>query len=218
MDTIYLGRIVAVAVTPQGRPAALYRVSSRSFPNRVANVTHDRSCVSIVPKPGHETDISKNPYIAYNCARLVGNKAILANGSHTDPIAEKIGMGMPVRDAIALSLLAMDYEKDDYSTPRIVAVADAGAGLGWLGTVRRDGMDVRCFKLQPGRVAHLSTYEHDIPSDAYISDFPVEKGGEACRFVIDGGVFVGFSSPVTAVAAVGGESGFALDAMDIAQP
>ena len=113
MDQLYLGRIVAVGITPGGKPAAMYRVSSRSFPNRMAKLSDDHKSVSIVPKPGFEGDVFKSPYIAYNCAKLIGNRAILTNGSHTDPIAEKIAMGMPVRDAIALSLLAMDYEKDD---------------------------------------------------------------------------------------------------------
>jgi IMP cyclohydrolase len=64
---MYIGRIVCVARTPQGHLAALYRVSSRSFPNRMAVPGEAR--VAIVPKPGHELDIQRNPYIAYNvCA------------------------------------------------------------------------------------------------------------------------------------------------------
>ena len=215
MEQIYLGRIVAAGVTPSGRAAALYRVSSRSFPNRMATVTGGGRCVSIVPKPGHEADVARNPYIAYNAARLVRNVAVLANGSHTDPISEKIAMGMPVRDAIALSLLAMDYEKDDYSTPRIVAVADAGSRTGWLGTVRPDGVDVRSFILNPGQVVHLSTYEHSIPTERRISAFTAETAEEACDYVIGGGVFANFTNPVTAVAAVASDGDFKLALKDI---
>ena len=40
------------------------------------------------------------------------------NGSHTDPIIEKIMAGMNLRDAFTLSLLAMDYEHDTLDTPR----------------------------------------------------------------------------------------------------
>ena len=39
-----------------------------------------------------------------------------------DVIADKIRVGMNIRDAMAYSLLTMDYEKDDYNTPRIAAV------------------------------------------------------------------------------------------------
>lgn len=215
MEPIYLGRIVAVAVTPSGKSAALYRVSSRSFPNRQAELA--AAAVAIVPKPGFESDIRKNPYIAYNCARLVENVAVLANGSHADPIAEKIADGMPIRDALALVLLAMDYEKDDYSTPRIVAAADAGKGEGWLATVRADGLDVRSFALEPGRVLHLSTYEHNVPDAARVSDFTAETAEEACDFVVSGGVFKNFLNPVTAVAAVADKGGFRLAAKDVKQ-
>lgn len=216
MEQIYLGRIVAVANTPQGKAAAMYRVSSRSFPNRMAKITQDTKRVSIVPKAGHETDIAKNPYIAYNCARIIGNLAILANGSQTDPIAEKIAMGIPPRDAIALSLLAMDYEKDEYNTPRIVAVADSTGGTAWLGTVRADGIDIQSFVLEPGTALHLSTYEHSIPAPHRLSAFPAETAAAACDFIINGGVFANFTNPVTAVAAVSdGNGGFELAIRDL---
>ncbi len=210
MAQIYLGRIVAFAVTPSGDPAALYRVSSRSFPNRMAVSTHGGRMVAIVPKPGSEADVQKNPYIAYNAARLVGQYAVLANGSHTDPISEKLAMGYPVRDAIALSLLATDYEKDEYHTPRIVAVADAKSRQGYLGTVRHDGLDVRAFTLRPGQVVHLSTYEHAIPSLHYLGDFMTDTAEGSCEFILGEGEFAAYAHPVTAVAAVAKEGAFQL--------
>lgn len=215
MTPIYLGRIVAVAVTPSGNPAALYRVSSRSFPNRMAHIAANGETASIIPKPGHETDVAKNPYIAYNAARLAGNFAVLANGSHTDPIAEKLAMGFPVRDALALSLLAMDYEKDDYDTPRIAAVADAHSRTGWLASVRRDGLDVRSFALEPGQIIHLSTYEHSVPSAGRCSGFDAESAGDACEHVISGGAFANFANAVSAVAAVASGGRFLLSVKDV---
>lgn len=215
MSQIYLGRIVAAAITPSGNPAALYRVSSRSFPNRMANPSADNKTISIIPKPGHETDISKNPYIAYNAAKLVGNYAILTNGSHTDPIAEKIAMGLPPRDALALSLLAMDYEKDDYSTPRIATITEIGTTTVWLGTVRSDGLDIQSFRLQPGQVIHLSTYEHNIPTSTRISAFTAETAEQACDFVLGQGAFADFTNPVTAVAAVAAGGAFKLAFKDM---
>ena len=140
---MYIGRIVCVAKTPDDRIVASYRVSSRSFPNRKAVISGNK--VSIVPKEGHEGDIYKNPYIAYNCVRLVndGEIAVVTNGSQTDPIAEKIISGMSIRDALVLSSMALDYEKDDYNTPRISAVADRVNNTGWLAVVRDDGLEVR---------------------------------------------------------------------------
>ena len=145
---MYAGRIVAVGRTRAGKLAAMYRVSSRSFPNRQAQVKDN--AVSIVPRKGSEDDVFKNPYIAYNCARIVGDVAIVTNGSQTDPIAEKIALGVPVRDAMASALLALDYEKDDYNTPRIAAAVAAGADWGILGVVREDGLEVCRLSLQPG--------------------------------------------------------------------
>ena len=65
---MYAGRIVAVGRTPGGANAVLYRVSSRSFPNRKAVDLGGR--LAIVPREGHEGDVQKNPYIAYACLRI----------------------------------------------------------------------------------------------------------------------------------------------------
>ncbi len=212
MEEIYLGRIVAVGMTESGKVSAMYRVSSRSFPNRKAVVKE--SSVSIVPKEGHEGDVFKNPYIAYNCAKIVGNIAILSNGSHTDPIAEKIAAGMNIRDALIYSLAVMDYEKDAYDTPRIAAIVEKGSKNGWLGIIRKDGLDVRCFELEPGKCIHVSTYEHNIPSCHTKGDFKATSAGSACDFVLGEGDFAHFTNAVTAVCAVENDSGFAIAAKD----
>ncbi|MDR3211435.1 MAG: IMP cyclohydrolase [Planctomycetota bacterium] len=214
MQEIYLGRIVAIALTPSGKPALLYRISSRSFPNRRAEISTAGDIVTIVPNPGHESDIRKNPYISYNCVRILGTNAVFTNGSHTDPIADKMTLGLPARDAIVLSLLALDYEKDSYATPRIAAVCESSRGLGWLGIVRQDGLDVRSFPLEAGKAIHLSTYSHNIPTRHRQSDFGVETPEEACELAISGGVFRYFTHPVTAVAAVWETDSFRLAVKD----
>ena len=71
---MYIGRIVCVARTQDDRLCASYRVSSRSFPNRTAVIGENK--VSIVPTAGHEADVHKNPYIAYNCVRIVCDGAV----------------------------------------------------------------------------------------------------------------------------------------------
>ena len=92
---MYLGRIVAIGMTKEGKAAAMYRVSSRSFPNREAVLGNQQ--VAIMPRPGFEDDLRKNPYITYNCIRLTGEWAVATNGSQTDPIVEKLAMGYPAR-------------------------------------------------------------------------------------------------------------------------
>jgi len=212
MDAIYLGRMVAVGMTPQGKLAVMYRVSSRSFPNRQAKVSEQK--VAIVPKPGHESDIFKNPYISYNCAIIVNNTAVLTNGSQTDPIAEKIRSGMNIRDALVYSLAVMDYEKDAYDTPRIAAVARLGEKTGWLGVVRKNGLEVREFALEPGKCFYVSTYERNLVSADNICALPIATAEEACTQILGQGDFAAFLNPVTAVCAVETQNAFALAALD----
>ncbi|MFC6772251.1 IMP cyclohydrolase, partial [Halorubrum pallidum] len=134
---MYVGRFVVVA---PGTGA--YRVSSRSFPNR--RVIDRGGVLTVGPTPdAPETD---NPYVSYNCARAVRTPtdeslAVVGNGSHVDPIAEKLELGYPARDALATALLALDFEKDDYDTPRIAGVVGADAAT--IGTVRRDALLVQ---------------------------------------------------------------------------
>jgi IMP cyclohydrolase len=211
---MYIGRIVCVARTPEGRLAALYRVSSRSFPNRHAVPGEGR--VSIVPKPGHEADIQRNPYIAYNCLRVVagGAIAVATNGSQTDPIADKIALGVPVREALASVSLAMDYEKDDYDTPRISAVVDSARDEAWLATVRADGLEVRRLDLAPGRYVYVATYEERHISPGQGGECSIASAADACTFLFEGGVFAQRTNPVTAVAAVSTGAGFELAVKD----
>jgi len=214
---MYIGRIVSVGQLADGRLCGIYRVSSRSFPNRTAVVTECK--VSIVPKAGHEMDVHKNPYIAYNCARIVrdGAVAVVTNGSQTDPIAEKIAMGMPVRDALALSHLALDYEKDDYNTPRISAVVDKTNNAAWLAVIRDDGLDVRKMPLENGNFFYVATYEENKVSPHQTGEHDITSAETACEFILGKGVFAERTNPVTAVAAVANDNSFDLYACDAPQ-
>lgn len=198
---MYVGRIVAIARTTDGRGAALYRVSSRSFPNRQAKVLPN--AIAIVPKPGFEGDIHKNPYIAYNCFRTARDFAVVSNGSHTDPVAEKLQSGMIPRDALASVMLAMDFEHDSLDTPRITGITTPDGSKGWLAIVRRDALLVREFDLQPGQAFYVSTYERNEPSIVQVDNgFSATTAEQSCDFILHGGVFADFERPVSAVCAV----------------
>ncbi|MBM3940752.1 MAG: IMP cyclohydrolase [SAR202 cluster bacterium] len=210
---MYVGRIVAVGQNSAGRNAAAYRVSSRSFPNRQA--VDLNGTIAIMPRPGAEDDLRKNPYIAYNALRLVEVRmvqkwAVVANGSHTDPITEKIAAGLPPRDALALSLLALDYEKDSYNTPRIAAVVPHRGDAAWLGIVRHDALVVKEVALRPGHAWYIATYEANDVRDTQTSPFEARTAGDAARFLVDGGAFRDLEKPVTSAAALANETGFAL--------
>jgi IMP cyclohydrolase len=175
---MYVGRFVVVGPT-----VGAYRVSSRSFPNRQA-VRRDDT-VTVEPTPdAPETD---NPYISYNGVRLTDRGAVVGNGSHVDPIAEKLALGYPARDALAEPLLSLDFEKDDYDTPRIAGIVGVDAadpttraeGPGAvIGTVRRDAVIVEEVT-EPTLVA---TYEEDSPT---AFDLAAETADDAAREVYD---------------------------------
>ena len=205
---MYVGRIAAVARTRDGRNAVLYRVSSRSFPNRTAVEIDGR--LAVVPRPGHEDDVRKNPYVSYNCLRIAGAWAVAGNGSHTDPVAEKIEAGLPPRDALASVLLAMDYEKDAYDTPRIAGCVPLAGDEAWLATVRADALEVKRVPLEAGRALYVATYEHDGVSDAQRVEFDAPAAAEAARRAIDGPGFAALEKPVTAAAALATGDAFQL--------
>ncbi|WP_436934167.1 IMP cyclohydrolase [Halovenus marina] len=172
---MYVGRFVVVAPT-----VGAYRVSSRSFPNRQA--IKRNGTVTVGPtEDAPETD---NPYISYNCIQVTDSGAALGNGSHVDPIAEKLALGYPARDALADPLLSLDFEKDDYDTPRIagiVGVDDSTTTEGqsaYIGTVRRDALIVEEVT-EPTLVA---TYERARPEPF---DFAATDAASAAREVYD---------------------------------
>jgi IMP cyclohydrolase len=204
----YLGRIVAVGKTKDGRNAAAYRVSSRSFPNR--QIVELAGSLAVVPRKGFEQDVYKNPYIAYNCVRLAGDWAVLTNGSHTDPIAERLHAGASPKDALALAMLALDYEKDQLNTPRIAALVRVSADTAWLAIVRHDALIVKEVPLEASRMSYLATYEaNDIRAEqvvAIAAGTPEELARAAC----DGPGFAQFTQPVAAAAAVAVDGRFAL--------
>jgi IMP cyclohydrolase len=118
-----------------------YRVSSRSFPNRRASIRGETVLVS----PVDPKDLEMNPYIAYNCIRLAGNAAVVANGTQADMIAEKISDGTKPLEAIAFSLTAYGYERDELDTPRIAGAVRGDRG--WLGIARKGEIRTKEFDL-----------------------------------------------------------------------
>lgn len=194
MTEEYLGRIISVGSNENGVYAS-YRVSSRSFPNRKSIINDEK--VAIVPTKGSEDDIYKNIYISYNCIDLIDDICVITNGSHTDIIAGKIREGMNIKDALALSLLAMDYEKDDYNTPRIAAVMQMN-GEGYIGIVTDSGLEVK--KVNAGEAYYISVYEHNSPR---VVEYEVSNADEAAQYIFDQGVFSKFTHPVTSCAAYG---------------
>ncbi|MEA2013377.1 MAG: IMP cyclohydrolase [Verrucomicrobiota bacterium] len=203
---MYVGRIVSVCMTKDERIGAMYRVSSRSFPNREAKL--NEKGIAILPKAGFENDIYKNPYIAYNCLRITADIVVATNGAQTDPITEKIDSGMSIRDALITCTFALDYEHDQLDTPRISSVVDRKTRTAYLGIVRKDALLVKEIKLEPGNAYYVATYEHNEPSEKYFdTNFDVKDADTACDYILGQGVFADLEKPVTSAVAIENTNG-----------
>jgi IMP cyclohydrolase len=204
---VYVGRIVSAGLTNSNRLCLMYRVSSRSFPNRV--IKNIKNALAVIPSQGSETDIYQNPYISYNCLRYNSEFAVVGNGTHTDPIFEKLESGMSIKDSLTAVLFGMDYEHDDYSTPRIAAVVSKSSKSLALGMVRIDGIDIEVFKLKPGEYRFVSTYEKNkILTEFGGIDLNAQNPKDAAQFIINGGKFIEFEKPVSSAAAIEVDTGF----------
>lgn len=168
-----------------------YRVSSRSFPNRYILPGKDRAAV--LPTP--DAAPTDNPYISYNCLRAHGGVLVVGNGSQVDPIIEKVQLGYGLRDALALTLLALDYEHDQYNTPRVAAALDAGAGQGYLGFVGAEKIWVRRMEVTAGEAFLAATYECTEPT-------PIALAGETPEELCAALYSCEYERPVAALAAL----------------
>lgn len=184
---MYVGRIVVIGKS-DGRSFVGYRVSSRSFPNRRAEVRGK----SVMVSPLDSSDLAKNPYIAYNCIRASKDAAVVANGTQADMIMEKIEDGTKPLDAVALSLVAYGYERDELDTPRL-----AGAVRGdraWLGIAKRDEIRCKEFLLREGEAFMVATYEK--------TEFePLKIGGRSAQEIAKAAFDLSFERPVCSAAA-----------------
>jgi IMP cyclohydrolase len=193
---MYVGRIVVIGKS-DGRSYVGYRVSSRSFPNRRAEVRGK----SVIVSPLDSSDLAKNPYIAYNCIRAGRDAAVVANGTQADMIMEKIEDGTKPLDAIALSLVAYGYERDELDTPRL-----AGAVRGdraWLGIAKRDEIRCKEFLLREGNAFMVATYE--------MTEFePTKIGGKSAQEIAKAAYDLSFERPVCSAAAFALPEGFDL--------
>lgn len=192
--------MIGIGKTTEGNNIVVYRVSSRSFPNRKAVFVDSGNSVSIEPREGAEE--STNPFIKYTCAQKSSDWLVMSNGTHTDPVLKYLQEGITPEQAIADTLQQFGYERDENNTPRIVGVVSREGLKGWLGIVRDDGYEVRELTLEPGQLVYVSTYGHSSIKPAQrIAITEVESARIAEAMIKSDEVKV-FDNPVTAVAGV----------------
>lgn len=144
--------------------------------------------------------MKRNPYIAYNCIRISPNGVVVSNGSHTDPIFAKLEQGVAPDAAMQQVLSEMGYEKDDYNTPRIAGVVTDS--VGYIGTVRADGLEVSVFDLEENVCHVICTYEMDRVENAG-HPFIAENAHEAAVYIVNGGLFADLEKPICSAAWMG---------------
>ena len=100
----------------------------------------------VLVSPKDPEEMLKNPYITYSCIKIKDDVAVVANGSHSEMIIEKIEDGMRPLDAISHSLVAYGYERDELCTPRIAGAVSGS--YGWLGIARKDEIRAKMYNLE----------------------------------------------------------------------
>ena len=80
--------------------------------------------------------------------------------------------------------------------------------------MRDNGLDVRRVYLEPGHFWYVATYEEDCVSEKFSGEFPAASAGEACDFILSGGLFAERTNPITAVSAMQVEGTFEFAAND----
>ena len=213
---MYVGRIVGVGRTPEGRQAVAYRVSSRSFPNRSAK--QFGHSIRIVPHAGSPDAASDSPYIAYECIIWNDQFVVVSNGTHTRPIFERLKANRSPRDAILTVLAGLDREFDDHNTPRICGLLDIADNRLWLGSVTAQSLCVTPVAVEAGQVAYITTYEFPTPSyDQLDRSFEETEAHRICEHVVQNSVFEQFEKPVCAAAAMVGHSGIEVGTLNLSQ-
>jgi IMP cyclohydrolase len=204
---MYVGRIVAVGQARSNKLVAMYRLSSRSYPNR--EFRQNGQTVAVAAKPGFESKLQENPYISYTCLRASETHAVAGNGTHVDPIADQLEVGSDVIAILKSVLHEMGYERDSNRTPRIAGVVDRISRVATFGIVRHDGLIVRNVDLKNGEAFYMATYEHDSPDARFHEDhFNPETVEDACKHILIAGAFRAFDHPIASACAYESDSGF----------
>ncbi|WP_258084476.1 IMP cyclohydrolase [Thermococcus thermotolerans] len=189
----YTGRTLGIGLM-DGKPFAFYLLCSRSFPRRKAIVRENAVYIENLT----ETD---NPYVSYPVVRLLDEYAVVTNGLQTDFIAQALEWESP-KKALVHVLDALDYERDDYDTPRIAGIIGT-SGKGWLGFAGRDEFWVKTLELKDGKAFVTATYNLGFAK----LDFPGFDGAEE---LAERAMWLSFEKKVLAVGIVKERKGWGL--------
>jgi len=198
---LYVGRLLLVGASVDGGVVAAYRLASRSYPHRRIHYDAEMKTAWVVPLPGHEEEVRRNPLLSYPCLCILDEVSVLvANGDHLNPIREGMEDGLPPMRCLPQVLAGLGPEEDAYSTPRIVGLADPQGLV--LGIVSKSTLTVQCFPLKPGLAHYLSTYGKTEPLKNVLKNFDVGNAQESAELVHKRGIFKSFSHAIVTIAAL----------------
>ncbi len=209
---MYVGRMVGVGKTKEGKNTAIYRVSSRSFPNRTAIIAESGDSVAIESRDPEEE--VTNPFVKYTCVQKSSDWLVMSNGTHTDLIAQRLEEGLAPAEALATTLEEFGYEQDGHNTPRIAGIVPREGNKGWLGVIRDDGLELEEVDLENGQFRYVATNEHSSPRPDQVVSINETDPTRIAQALIESAEGMRFVHPVTSVAGVAMEHSFELETYD----
>jgi IMP cyclohydrolase len=127
----YPGRVLVIARTADGTPAAVYALTGRSESSRrrqMIQLSPVELRVSPLDDQGHDN-------LRHYTAALSDERwTVLGNGTQVGVVFDRLFAGLP--PALALDDISYELDPPIY-TPRITAVISRSSGTVWLGAARR---------------------------------------------------------------------------------
>lgn len=197
---MYIGRLCLIGVSNTGKLFVGYRLSSRSFPDRIIDI--ESNSAKVIPKG--DSSKSYSSHLFYNCIKIanLNNRTILivGNGPHTDYIEKVITKEGQIMDRASEILNVLGHEQDEQRTPRILGIATEEQLI--LGLIGENGLDLKTFEPYPGKAFFVSTSQLQEVGEHIIKDFKAENALEIIRLLKEMTPFNKFTNYLGAVAAV----------------
>lgn len=171
---LYLGRVIGVGATGNGKPFAVYAVSGRSEGSRERKLVIKEDSVwtdclgEPTPEQLKKKDIYFYPAIKTGRKRMwsnkrIGNYAIVSNGIQTETIEECLQETSP-KESVKYALRSHGHEGlvgDRYNTPRIAGISlpdKRSYNHDVIGIVTEDSLFSLFSERREGELEFLPTY------------------------------------------------------------
>ncbi|NWG09977.1 MAG: hypothetical protein HXX80_06730 [Nitrososphaerales archaeon] len=165
---VYLGRVVAIGRTKEGRPCCAYAVSGRSRSSRMRRAILHHKRVAIEPLIGvQEGQGDQASLIFYDCITYNDYPPliVIGNGNQVNSIFDLFSSEESSVKNMREILKELGPEPDSYHTPRIAgAIWKPSKDSPWrycVGMITSEDFDVKIITIPKNRLVYLSTYTGD---------------------------------------------------------